>query len=61
LVVGFFALRKTRRRAQRQATESFANQKVAIPQSDRCAVNVWPQRDQTHHTRFRQRHNPISF
>jgi hypothetical protein len=45
----------------RQATESFANQKVAIPQSDRCAVNVWPQRDQTHHTRFRQRHNPISF
>jgi hypothetical protein len=47
--VVFFALRKTRRRAQRQATESFARLKIFKPQSDRCAVNVRSQRDQTHH------------
>jgi hypothetical protein len=47
-VVAFFALRKTRRRAQRQATESFANQNAARPQSDRRAVNVRLQRDRTH-------------
>jgi hypothetical protein len=37
-VVVFFALRKTRRRAQRQATESVAHLKAFTPQSGCCAV-----------------------
>jgi hypothetical protein len=29
--------------------EIFRAPKLTTPQSDRCAVNVWSQRDQTHH------------
>jgi hypothetical protein len=46
--VEFVALRQTRRRAQRQATETFARQKLFAPQSDRCAVSAKSQRDLAH-------------
>ena len=39
---------RTNQEAQRQVMESYTGQSVATPQSDRCAVNVWSQRDQTH-------------
>jgi len=38
VVVELVALRPTRRRAQRQATESRVRLQIATPQSDRCAV-----------------------
>ena len=39
---------QARRRAQRQATESFVRPKLATPQSDRCAVSAKSQRDLAH-------------
>jgi hypothetical protein len=46
--VAFFALRKTCRRAQRQATEFFVCPKTFTSQSDRCAVSAKSQRDLAH-------------